>query len=306
MQEFRRGQLHAGILKIGKNILTRYHRGALRVFKNILPKVKMKIATRIYALLLWLALLLPASAQSQTEPAFPYSPSLDLNSIDKSIDPCVNFYQYACGRWQKNNPIPSDQTSWSVYAKLYQDNLKFLRGILDQAANSGNTRDAVTQEIGDFYAACIDEPEVERRGIAALHLQLDAISRLNSKRDLASLVAKLQLYVGGYRSLLFQAGSDQDPDNSEQMIAALGQGGLGLPDRDNYTKEDTKSKEIRDRYSQHVQRIFELLGDSAEAAKKRRRNLNAHGNRACQGFAYTCRDARSLQTQKQNGSCCSA
>jgi putative endopeptidase len=79
-----------------------------------------------------LGLLLCAVArpQSASEPSLPYSPSLNLESIDKSIDPCVNLYQYSCGRWQKDNPIPPDQTSWSVYGKLYQDNLNFLRGIL--------------------------------------------------------------------------------------------------------------------------------------------------------------------------------
>src|ERR1700722_1697695 len=236
-------------------------------------EVNMKTAMGMFASFLWLALALPAAAQSQAEPALPYSPSLDLSSMDKSVDPCVNFYQYSCGRWQKDNPIPSDQTSWSVYGKLYQDNLRFLRGILDQAAKTGATRDTVTQEIGDFYAACIDEPEAERRGINALKPQLDAISRLDSKHELASLVAKLQLYVGGYRSLLFQAGSDQDPDNSEQVIAELGQGGLGLPDRDNYTKEDAKSQEIRERHVQHVQKIFELLGEEAETAKKNAESL---------------------------------
>ncbi len=242
-------------------------------FQNIPPKVNMKIAISISAPLLWLVLAIPAAAQSQAEPALPYSPSLNLTSIDKSVDPCVNFYQYACGRWQKDNPIPSDQTSWSVYGKLYEDNLNFLRGILAQAAGKNGTRDAVTQEVGDFYSACIDEPQVERRGIGALEPQLDAISRLNSTRALAPLVARLQLFVGGYRSLLFAAGSSQDPDNSEQVIADLGQGGLGLPDRDYYTKEDAKSKEIRERYVQHVQKIFELLGDNVEVAKKNAETL---------------------------------
>jgi endothelin-converting enzyme/putative endopeptidase len=115
----------------------------------------MKIAIRLSAPMLWLVLAVPAAAQSQAEPALPYSPSLNLSSIDKSVDPCVNFYQYACGRWQKDNPIPSDQTSWSVYGKLYQDNLNFLRGILDQAAKSSATRDTVTQEV---YALDFEEP----------------------------------------------------------------------------------------------------------------------------------------------------
>src|SRR5689334_24650717 len=92
------------------------------------------------------------------EPVLPYSPSLDVSSMDKAVDPCVDFYQYSCGGWQKKNPIPPDQVAWGVYGKLYQDNLRFLRGILEQAAAAKGPRDAVTQEIGDFYAACMDEP----------------------------------------------------------------------------------------------------------------------------------------------------
>src|SRR5271169_1655372 len=102
------------------------------------------------------------SSQPSSGPALPYSPSLDISSMDKSIDPCVDLYHYSCGGWQKKNPIPPDQTSWSVYAKLYQDNLLFLRGILEQSGPSasrrdGDQRDAVTQKIGDFYASCMDE-----------------------------------------------------------------------------------------------------------------------------------------------------
>src|SRR5438309_9348675 len=117
-----------------------------------------------------LFLICATAALSQTAPgsqsALPYSPSLDLNSMDRSVDPCVDLYTYSCGGWQKKNPIPPDQTSWSVYGKLYQDNLIFLRGMLEQAAqpdqpNPDQTnkaqRNAVTQKIGDFYAACLDE-----------------------------------------------------------------------------------------------------------------------------------------------------
>jgi len=217
-----------------------------------------------------LALVLAGTANGQTanEPALPYSPSLDLSSIDKSIDPCVNLYEYACGGWRKKNPIPADQTSWSVYGKLYQDNLNFLRGILEQAASNTSGRDAVTQKIGDFYASCTDEAGIEKSGLGPVKAEMEAIAQLNSVRELAPLVARLQMVTGGYRSILFRSGSDQDPDNSEQVIASLDQGGLGLPDRDYYTKEDAKSKETRERYVQHVQKIFELLGDSAETAKK--------------------------------------
>lgn len=200
------------------------------------------------------------------EPALPYSPSLDLTSMDKSADPCVDFYQYSCGGWQKKNPIPADQVSWSVYGKLYQDNLNFLRGILEQAAAAKGQRDPINQKIGDFYASCMDEPAIEKRGLAAIKPQLDAIARLGSAADLAPLVARLQLSVTG--PIIFAGGSRQDLDNSEQQIAGLDQSGLGLPDRDYYTKEDAKSKETRERYLQHVQKIFELLGDGPAAAKK--------------------------------------
>jgi putative endopeptidase len=220
-----------------------------------------------------LALLFAAAAHPQTAstPELPYSPSLDLTSMDKSIDPCVNLYQYSCGRWQQQNPIPPDQTSWSVYAKLYADNLNFLRGILEQAAAGTGEREAVNQKIGDFYAACIDEPAIEKRGVEAIQPQLGAIARLKTVHDIASLVAQLQL--DSNRSMLFGGGSDQDPDNSEQVIASLDQGGLGLPDRDYYTKDDAKSKETRERYVQHVQKIFELLGDNPETAKNNAQTL---------------------------------
>ena len=206
----------------------------------------------------------PSAKSVAQKPVLPYCPSLDLTSMDKSVDPCVDFYRYACGGWQSKNPIPSDQTSWSVYAKLYQDNLDFLHGILEQASSNDTHRDALTQEVGDFYAACMDEPQVEKRGLSAVQAQLDAIARLNAARELPTLIARLQLVYG--RSILFAAGSTQNPDNSEQVIAELDQGGLGLPDRDYYTKTDDKSKATRKRYHQHVQKIFELMGDGAESA----------------------------------------
>jgi endothelin-converting enzyme/putative endopeptidase len=207
-----------------------------------------------------------SGSQAKEEPALPYIPSLDVTAMDKSVDPCVDLYHYSCGGWQKKNPIPPDQTSWSVYGKLYQDNLMFLRGILEEAGSTATGRDAATQKIGDFYASCMDETTAEKRGIAAIQPQLDAIARLDSVRNMAPLVAGLSLPFG--RTILFAAGSAQDPDNSEREIADLDQGGLGLPDRDYYTKDDAKSKEIRERYVQHVQKVFELLGDKSQAAKE--------------------------------------
>jgi endothelin-converting enzyme/putative endopeptidase len=200
------------------------------------------------------------------EPVLPYSPSLDRTSMDKGTDPCENFYRYACGGWQRKNPIPPDQTSWSVYAKLFQDNLNFLRGILEQASSNLGPRDRVTREIGDFYAACMDEAAVEKRGISAIQPQLEAIAQVQSARELPALITRLQFAYG--RSILFAAGSTQDPDDSEKVIAELDQGGLGLPDRDYYTRDDAKSRETRERYLQHAQKVFELMGESPATAKE--------------------------------------
>jgi len=223
----------------------------------------------VFRLSLVCALALLASGQDQgkssAQPTMPYTPSLDLDSMDKSIDPCVDFYQYSCGNWQKNNPIPPDQTSWDVYSKLYEDNLKFLREILEQASTE-TQRDAVTQKIGDFYGACMDEASVEKRGLAPIRPYLDAIAELKSSSELTPLIAHLQFVYGG--TILFEQGSTQDPDDSEQQIAEIDQGGLGLPDRDYYVKDDAKSKEIRERYLLHVEKVFELMGNGTESARK--------------------------------------
>lgn len=198
--------------------------------------------------------------------SLPYTPSLDVNAMDKSANPCVDFYQYTCGGWMKNNPIPSDQPRWSVYGKLAQDNQRFLWGILDDVSKKTTGRNATQQKIGDHFAACMDESAVEKLGASPLKTYLDQINGMRSKKDLPAALASLHLRTNG-NGLLFGFGSNQDFENSSQVIAFATAGGLGLPDRDYYTKTDAKSVELRDKYVAHIQRMLQLLGDKPDVAK---------------------------------------
>ena len=216
-----------------------------------------------------LALTLVAAclcAQDRPLASLPYTPSLEPAFIDRGVDPCVDFWRFACGNWNKLNPIPPDQARWSVYGKLAQENLQYLWGVLEQAAKASPARTANEQKIGDFFGACMNEPAVEKAGAAPLKPTMDAIAGLNSLKDLPPVLARMHL--GSARSnAVFGFGASQDFANSEQEIAFASAGGLGLPDRDYYTKTDPKSEETRARYLAHVARMFELLGDAPAAAK---------------------------------------
>ncbi len=222
-------------------------------------------------LLLGLALAATLTfAQTQPEgeqplTALPYTPSLDLASMDTTADACVDFYQYSCGGWKKHNPIPPDQASWSVYGKLADENQRFLWGILQQASNPDHERSANEQKIGDYFQACMDEPAIEKLGAAPLEPGLSEIAALKSKDDLAPYLGREHLAMRR-AGMLFSFGSDQDYADSTQVIAFARAGGLGLPDRDYYTKTDPHSQQIRDQYLVHVQHMFELIGDPSGTA----------------------------------------
>jgi len=196
----------------------------------------------------------------------PYSPSLDISSMDRSVDPCADFYRYSCGGWIKKNPIPPDQARWNVYAKLAEENRRFLWGILADASKPAASRSRVETEIGDYFYACMDETSVEAAGAAPLRPWLDQIAALKSIQELPVFVARSQAAIFG-NHMLFGFGSGQDYADSTHVIAFATAGGLGLPDRDYYVKTDAKSEEIRQRYLQHVQLMLELLREPAYLAK---------------------------------------
>ena len=196
----------------------------------------------------------------------PYTPSLDLSFLNRAADPCTDFYQYACGNWNHLNPIPADQARWNVYAKLTYENQRFLWGILEEAARPVSTRNASEQKIGDYFAACMDEAAIEKAGVSPLKSRLEQIAALKRLSDLPPLLARLHQELGNDNPM-FQFGSSQDYADSDQVIAFALAGGLGLPDRDYYLKTDAKSLETRARYSEHVARMFRLLGDPAATAR---------------------------------------
>ena len=194
----------------------------------------------------------------------PYSPSLDVTSLDRSADPCVDFYKFSCGGWMKNNPIPADQASWSVYAKLANDNQQFLWGILQDDAKAAH-RTPVQQKVGDYFESCMNTDAIDAAGVAPLAPALARLQALTTREEMISALTPLNHDTAG--SYFFRAGTGQDAVNSAKIIVELGAGGLGLPDRDYYTKTDPHSLTIRNQYSTYVQHLMTLAGESPEQAK---------------------------------------
>src|SRR5436309_2086007 len=142
------------------------------------PAVTLSPMKRIFIALVVLAASFAAAAQEGPLTALPYTPSLDVPSMDKAADPCVDFYQYSCGGWMAHNPIPADQAAWTVYGKLTNENARFLWGILDEASKPSPDRTPVQQKIGDYFAACMNAPAVEKLGAKPLDPLLAQIAAL--------------------------------------------------------------------------------------------------------------------------------
>jgi len=222
------------------------------------------------------ALLAGALAQSAEAPldALPYTPSLDVSAMDRSVDPCDDLYQFSCGAWNAHNPIPADQSRWSVYAKMANENQRYLWGVLQTLATPTATRSSNQAKLGDYFAACMDEPAVEAAGLKPLQPLLGRIAALTGKQQLPALLAELQLATGNER-LLFGFSSGQDFADATRQIAFAGAGGLSLPDRDYYLKADEKTLKLRGQFEAHVAGMFELLGDPPEAARAAARSVLA-------------------------------
>ena len=188
----------------------------------------------------------------------------DLANLDKNTSACTDFYQYANGGWLSANPIPAAYSSWGVANILDEKNRDVLHEILDAAAkNTSAPKGSSEQKVGDYYATCMDEAKIETEGIKPLASEFDRIAKIKDQQALQDEIT--HLHSNGINAL-FASDSTQDFKNSAEVTFEVFQGGLGLPDRDYYTKTDDKSKATRDEYIKHVAKMFELMGDEPAAA----------------------------------------
>jgi len=203
----------------------------------------------------------PAPAPTAAPPLRVFDPSL----IDPSINPCDNFYRFSCNGWFKRNPLPADQVSYGRFTELAELNRKHLREILEQAATPRAGRTANEQKIGDEYASCMDTAALNAKGLKPLQPELDRIAALKNTKDLPALLA--HLHAIGVNAF-FGFGSSQDFGDATAVISFYGSGGLGLPERDYYFRDDAKSAEQRKQYVEHVHNIFVLAGEPEAEARK--------------------------------------
>jgi len=229
----------------------------------------------IIAVLLGLAGTIRATAQNPAASASaPKLEHFDISLIDKSLDPCQDFYKYACSKWNAANPIPADQVAWGTGSGLQYWNENILREALQKAAAQTGTRTDYEQKIGDYWAACMDESGIEAAGTRDLKPEIERINQMTSKSQLADQVAHIHQAVPGAweaddnqtRAALLGFSEQQDFDDASRVVAAIDQGGLGLPNRDFYIKDDDKSKEIRSKYESHISKMLTLSGESAQQA----------------------------------------
>lgn len=203
--------------------------------------------------------LVPLAALAQS--AAPSS-GVDLSAIDKSVNPCSDFYLYACGTWNKNNAIPPEYSSWGRFNELAERNQEELRQVAEDAAKN-QSRSPLDQKVGAFYSSCMDEAAVEQAGFTPIKPQLSEVTSITSKAALPAVVA--DFHNRGITTF-FRFSATPDPDDSHVNIADMDQGGLGLPERDFYTRSGARDIELRKKYEQHIGHMLQLIGEPTDKA----------------------------------------
>ncbi|HWL40907.1 MAG TPA: M13 family metallopeptidase, partial [Gemmatimonadaceae bacterium] len=216
--------------------------------------------------LLYLTLAAAVSAASAQSPApLKPIPPLKLSDLDRSTKACVDFYQFANGGWLASNPVPPAFSSWGSFTELTERNYVVLREVLESSARAAKTTaNPNTKKLGTYFASCMDSAGAEAAGAKPIGAGLARIAAISSRPQLNAAIA--HIHSMGLAPL-FSFGADQDAKNSSLIVLAAGQGGLGLPNRDYYTKTDANSEKIRTDYVAHLTKTFELLGESPDLAK---------------------------------------
>ena len=216
---------------------------------------------------------LPTQAPAQSMP--PKLDRFEASLLDKSKDPCVDFYAYSCSKWQAENPIPGDMPYIATWTQLYLWNQTILREVMEKDAADPAAK-GTARQVGDYWKSCMNLPERAAKGKLWLSEALKPVDALKSKQQLAMVLAHLHgglapAWMGDddqTRTAMFGFGQSQDLEDSSKMVAGFDQGGLSLPSRDYYLNEDEPSKKIREEYKKHLIRMFRLAGDTPEQAAK--------------------------------------
>lgn len=221
---------------------------------------------RMHRPLFFSILILTIAMTAAGQPGSSTPHGIDPGNLDPATSPCVDFYQYANGGWLAGNQIPAEYPTWGAFLEIYERNLVILKEILEAAAADTSARKgSIEQQVGDFYAAGMDEAAIEQAGLTPLASHLARIEAVRSPAELASEIGRMHLEG---TSVAFVSLVDIDDKDSSAYIGQLLQGGLGLPDRDYYLDESAQAAALRAAYRQHLERLLILLGDSQDVASR--------------------------------------
>ncbi len=249
--------------------------------------MKKRILT-IFSAFLFIALMFITSCSTEKKYEFT---AFDVEAnVDSTVSPADDFYQYAIGTWVKNNPIPADKPYWTAFIELRENTREQVKEVVaDASANKNAAEGSVDQKIGTLYNLGMDTEKIDKDGYSPIVSELERIDNISNEEDLIKEIAHLQMYTG---TPLFFFYSTVDSKNSEQVIAGIWQGGLGLPDRDYYFNDDERSKDIREKYIAHVSNMFKLIGSDDDLAGKQ--------SKAIMDFETKLADAHNTTVQNRD------